>query len=162
MGQRLKCKVTLPDPAATEQFAQQLAAALPADAAGWVVLLQGELGAGKSSIARAMLHALGHTGTVPSPTYTLVEPYSLSHYSVYHVDLYRIATGDELEFLGWSDLHDGLMLIEWPERVVGLEQDADIKVALSYSGDGREVELSALSDRGQAILSAIDPGSVIS
>ena len=97
MGQRLKCKVTLPDPAATEQFAQQLAAALPENAAGWVVLLQGELGAGKSSIARAMLHALGHTGTVPSPTYTLVEPYRLSHYSVYHVDLYRIATGDELD-----------------------------------------------------------------
>jgi tRNA threonylcarbamoyladenosine biosynthesis protein TsaE len=81
---------------------------------------------------------------------------------VYHVDLYRIATGDELEFLGWSDLHDGLMLIEWPERVAGLEQDADIKVALSYSGDGREVELSALSDRGQVVLSTIDPGSALS
>jgi len=162
LGQRLKLKITLPDPAATEQFAQHLAAALPEEAAGWVVLLQGDLGAGKSSIARAMLHALGHTGTVPSPTYTLVEPYRLTRYSVYHIDLYRIATGDELEFLGWSDLHDGLMLIEWPERVTGLEQDADIKVALSYSGDGREVELSALSDRGRAILSVIEAGSALS
>jgi tRNA threonylcarbamoyladenosine biosynthesis protein TsaE len=154
--------IDLPDPAATEQFAQQLAAALPQDATGWKILLQGELGAGKSSVARAMLHALGHTGTVPSPTYTLVEPYKLAQYSAYHVDLYRVASGDELEFLGWSELHDGLMLVEWPERVTGLAQNADIKVALSYAGDARKVELFALSDRGQAVLSTIDPGSVIS
>lgn len=162
MGQPLNIKVRLPDPAATGHFAQQLAAALPEDAAGWTILLQGELGAGKSSVARAMLHALGHTGTVPSPTYTLVEPYRLAHYSVYHIDLYRIATGDELEFLGWSDMHDGLMLIEWPERVPGLAQDADLRVALSYAGDGRAVKLSALSDRGQAILPSIKSGSVLS
>ena len=162
MGQPLKLKIELPNPAATEQFAQQLAAALPGDATGWMILLQGELGAGKSSVARAMLHALGHKGTVPSPTYTLVEPYRLAHYSVYHIDLYRIATGDELEFLGWSDLHDGLMLIEWPERVPGLERDADLRVALSYAGKGRAVELSALSDRGQAILPSIKSGSVLS
>ena len=162
MGQRLNLQVTLPNPAATEQFAQQLAAALPENAAGWMILLQGELGAGKSSIARAMLHALGHTGTVPSPTYTLVEPYKLAQYSVYHIDLYRVATGDELEFLGWSDLHDGLMLVEWPERVPGLEQDADVKIALSYAGDGRDLQLSALSDRGQDLLSGIKSSSVIS
>jgi tRNA threonylcarbamoyladenosine biosynthesis protein TsaE len=152
--------IDLPDPAATEQFAQQLAAALPQDATGWKILLQGELGAGKSSVARAMLHALGYTGTVPSPTYTLVEPYKLARYSVYHVDLYRVASGEELEFLGWSELHDGLILVEWPERVAGLAKNADIRVALSYAGDAREVELFALSDRGQAILSAINPGSV--
>lgn len=162
MGQPLNIKVELPDPDATAQFAQQLAAALPQDAAGWTILLQGELGAGKSSVARAMLHALGHKGAVPSPTYTLVEPYKLVNYSVYHIDLYRIATGDELEFLGWSDLQDGLMLIEWPERVPGLEQDADLKAVLSYAGDGRAVELSALSDRGQDILPSIKSGSVFS
>ncbi len=152
--------IDLPDPTATEQFAQQLAAALPQDATGWKILLQGELGAGKSSVARAMLHALGYTGTVPSPTYTLVEPYKLARYSVYHVDLYRVASGEELEFLGWSELHDGLILVEWPERVAGLAKKADIRGALSYAGEGREVELFALSDRGQAILSAINPGSV--
>lgn len=161
MGQPLKVIIELPNPAATEQFAQQLAAALPGNAAGWMILLQGELGAGKSSVARAMLHALGHVGTVPSPTYTLVEPYRLAQYSVYHIDLYRIASGDELEFLGWSDLHDGLMLVEWPERVTGLEKDADLRVALSYTGDGRTVELSALSDRGQDIFPSISPGSVL-
>jgi len=158
LGQRLN--INLPDPAATEQFAQQLAAALPADAAGWMILLQGELGAGKSSIARAMLHALGHTGTVPSPTYTLVEPYRLARYSVYHIDLYRVVSGDELEFLGWSDLHDGLLLIEWPERVPALATDADLRLALRYAGEGRAVELSALSDRGQAVLTAVRQGSV--
>ena len=162
MGQPLKLKIELPNAAATEQFAQQLAAALPGYAAGWMILLQGELGSGKSSVARAMLHALGHTGTVPSPTYTLVEPYKLAQYTVYHIDLYRIVSGDELEFLGWSDLHDGLMLVEWPERAAGLEKDADIRVALSYAGDGRAVELSALSARGHAMLSTISPGSVLS
>jgi tRNA threonylcarbamoyladenosine biosynthesis protein TsaE len=70
----------LPDPETTESLASALAAALPADAGGWTILLQGELGAGKSTFARAMLHALGHEGTVPSPTYTLVEPYALPAY----------------------------------------------------------------------------------
>ena len=158
MGQPLN--ITLPNPAATERFAQQLAVALPEDAAGWVILLQGDLGTGKSSIARAMLQALGHKGTVPSPTYTLVEPYQLARYPLYHVDLYRIASSDELEFLGWSDLRDGLMLIEWPERVAGLEQDADIRVALSYGAQGRDLRLSALSERGQGILPHLNPGSV--
>jgi len=161
LGQRLKVKAKLANLAATEQFAQQLAAALPEDAAGWIILLQGELGAGKSSVARAMLRALGHTGTVPSPTYTLVEPYQLAQCSIYHIDLYRISSGDELEFLGWSDLHDGLILIEWPERVPGLEQDADVKVALDYAGDGREVELTALSDRGQGFLARMNSGSFL-
>ena len=154
--------VRLPDAASTEQLAARIADALPVDLAGWMMLLQGELGAGKSTFARAMLHSMGFSGVVPSPTYTLVEPYKLANYSVYHIDLYRIVSGDELEFLGWSDLHDGLMLVEWPERVAGLEKDADVRVALSYAGDGRVVELSALSDRGQAILSGISPGSVLS
>ena len=77
MGQSL----ILPDPETTESLASALAASLPADAGGWMILLQGELGAGKSTFARAMLHALGHEGLVPSPTYTLVEPYNLPELS---------------------------------------------------------------------------------
>jgi tRNA threonylcarbamoyladenosine biosynthesis protein TsaE len=146
----------LSDPAATESLAAALAAALPADAGGWTILLQGELGAGKSTFARAILHALGHQGVVPSPTYTLVEPYELPNYSAYHIDLYRIESADELEFLGWSDMQDGLKLIEWPERAPPLLEVADIGVELSYEGEGRAAVLKGLSERGQAVLASLE------
>ena len=152
MGQSL----ILPDPAATESLAAALAAALPANAGGWAILLQGELGAGKSTFARAMLHALGHEGVVPSPTYTLVEPYTLPNYPAYHIDLYRIESADELEFLGWSDLQDGLKLIEWPERATPTTAAADIKVELAYEGEGRATTLSGLSERGTAVLASLE------
>ncbi len=151
MGQSLN----LPNPDATDSFARELVAALPADAGGWTVLLQGELGAGKSTLARAMLHALGHEGLVPSPTYTLVEPYTLPNFTVYHVDLYRIAKASELEFLGWSDLQEGLILVEWPERAPQLEREADIRIELRYAGEGRVAELTGLSDRGVAVVAAL-------
>ena len=124
---------------------------------GWTILLQGELGAGKSTLARAILHALGHSGTVPSPTYTLVEPYDLSRYPVYHIDLYRISSSEELEFLGWSDLQSGLILVEWPERVPGLSESADIRIELSYLGEGRAARLTGLSERGLAVLNKVLP-----
>ena len=95
-------RVHLPDAAATDALATRLHAVLPADTAGWTLLLEGELGAGKSTFARALILAMGHDGPVPSPTYTLVEPYQLSGRTIYHVDLYRIADEDELRYLGWS------------------------------------------------------------
>ncbi len=147
MGQSL----ILPDAEATESLARTLAAALPADAGGWAILLKGELGAGKSTFARAMLHALGYQGAVPSPTYTLVEPYALPNFSVYHIDLYRIESSDELEYLAWSDLQDGLRLVEWPERAPQLEQQGDIRIELRYEGTGRAAELTGLSERGAAV-----------
>ncbi len=138
----------LADPAATEQLAGRLLRALPADTAGWTVLLDGELGAGKSTFARALIKALGHTGPVPSPTYTLVEPYRISDRIIYHVDLYRIAGDDELRYLGWTELDDGLRLVEWPERAPGLLQQADLRLSLSYDGDGRRAEFHGISERG--------------
>ncbi len=152
MGQSL----ILPDAEATESLAAALAAALPADAGGWAILLKGELGAGKSTFARAMLHMLGHEGVVPSPTYTLVEPYTVPGCIVYHIDLYRINGEGELEFLGWSDLQDGLRLIEWPERAPQLGNEADIRVELRYEGEGRAAELTGLSERGTAVVAALD------
>jgi tRNA threonylcarbamoyladenosine biosynthesis protein TsaE len=146
----------LADETATERLAGTLAAALPEDPAGLMILLEGELGAGKSTLARGMLRALGHEGAVPSPTYTLVEPYSFPDFSVYHIDLYRIASADELEFLGWSDLDDGVRLIEWPERVPDLSSQADLRVTLQYDGAGRVATLAALSERGQALLAGTD------
>jgi tRNA threonylcarbamoyladenosine biosynthesis protein TsaE len=146
----------LPDPESTESLAAALVAALPADAGGWTILLLGELGAGKSTFARAMLRSLGHEGLVPSPTYTLVEPYTLPGYSVYHIDLYRVTSADELEFLGWSDLQDGLKLVEWPERAPRLLTLADIQIELRYEGCGRAADLQGLSERGSKVLAGVD------
>jgi tRNA threonylcarbamoyladenosine biosynthesis protein TsaE len=149
--------VELPDPDATAGLAAGIAAALPKEPRGWNILLQGELGSGKSTLARAMLRCLGHSGTVPSPTYTLVEPYDLGQFVAYHIDLYRIADPEELEFLGWSDMNDGLRLIEWPERAPALEELGDLLVSLEYSGEGRRAKLTGLSERGTGLVALLDP-----
>jgi tRNA threonylcarbamoyladenosine biosynthesis protein TsaE len=145
----------LTDAAATEKLGRDLAALLPADPSGWVILLRGELGAGKSTLARSMIHALGHAGSVPSPTYTLVEPYQIGEKTIYHVDLYRIRDASELEFLGWSDLRDGLLLVEWPERVEGLAGQGDVLIDLRYQGEGRNARISGISERGRHMLEAV-------
>ncbi|MDH3440447.1 MAG: tRNA (adenosine(37)-N6)-threonylcarbamoyltransferase complex ATPase subunit type 1 TsaE [Gammaproteobacteria bacterium] len=129
---------------------------MPAQPAGWLVVLQGDLGAGKSTLARAMLRELGHTGAVPSPTYTLVEPYEIDSRSIYHIDLYRIASPDELEYLGWDDLWDGLRIVEWPERIPGLEAEADLHIRLDYAGASRTAELRAVSARASPVLQGMD------
>lgn len=146
---------SLPEPAATVAFGRMLAAALPDNYRGWLILLQGQLGAGKSTLARALLSALGHDGLVPSPTYTLVEPYELPRGNVYHVDLYRISTVDELHFLGFDELREGLMLVEWPERVPDLVDDADLLVQLAYDGDGRRADITACSERAAALVRSL-------
>jgi tRNA threonylcarbamoyladenosine biosynthesis protein TsaE len=150
----LNAVLELPHAPATEALGRRLASRLPLDTRGWMILLQGELGSGKSTLARAMLRGLGHEDAVPSPTYTLVEPYEIGGRVVYHVDLYRLSDDRELAFLGWDDLDDGLMLVEWPERVISLAGRADLRVTLRYSGSGRVAELEALSARGAALLGA--------
>jgi tRNA threonylcarbamoyladenosine biosynthesis protein TsaE len=138
----------LADPAATDAFARQILSFLPADTSGWTVLLEGELGAGKSTFARALIIAMGHTGPVPSPTYTLVEPYQLSDRTIYHIDLYRISSGEELRYLGWAEFDDGLRLVEWPDRLPGLAEQADLRITLTYEGEGRRADIEGLSERG--------------
>ena len=155
MGQSGTVSIALEDSAATAELAARLAAGLPADTSGWLILLQGELGSGKSTLARAMLHALGHNAAVPSPTYTLVEPYHLPDRDVFHVDLYRISDVDELTFLGWDDLRDGLLLVEWPERAAHLASEADLLIELDYQGQGRSARISALSERGTMLLDSV-------
>jgi len=144
-------KVFLEDEAATTAFAERFAAVLPSETAGLTVLLEGELGAGKSTFARGLIRALGHDGPVPSPTYTLVEPYQLTSVTVYHVDLYRVTSEEELRFLGWNELDGGLRLVEWPEKAPELAEAADIRLAMSYAGDGRDVAIQAISEIGAKI-----------
>jgi tRNA threonylcarbamoyladenosine biosynthesis protein TsaE len=144
-----QARLDLPDAKATIRLGTALADSLPRNAAGWTVLLDGELGAGKSTLARAFLHGRGHRGPVPSPTYTLVEPYELPGLDVFHIDLYRIASEDELRYLGFNELETGLRLVEWPARAPGLASIADLEVRLDYAGSGREATLVALSERAE-------------
>ncbi|HEX2138540.1 MAG TPA: tRNA (adenosine(37)-N6)-threonylcarbamoyltransferase complex ATPase subunit type 1 TsaE [Woeseiaceae bacterium] len=152
MAESLTATLDLPDARATEALGQQLARHLPEDTRGFMILLEGELGSGKSTLARAMLRALGHRGPVPSPTYTLVEPYTIGGRTVYHVDLYRLTDGGELPYLGWTEMDDGLMLVEWPERAPSLAARGDLIVRLRYLGTGRAAEVVAQSPRGRALL----------
>ncbi len=145
----------LPDERATIELAGRLGAALPDSLAGWTVLLAGELGAGKSTFARALIRMLGHSGPVPSPTYTLVEPYRVPRGPIYHVDLYRVTNDDELRYLGWNELDDGLRLVEWPERAPGLTDQADLQLTLTYSGAGRKARFLALSEKGHRLTATL-------
>lgn len=142
----------LPDDAATGAFATDLATALPESIGGLTLLLRGELGAGKSTFARALIRALGHSGPVPSPTYTLVEPYELPAGSVYHIDLYRVADEEELRYLGWTELDEGLRIVEWPDRAPGIAAEADLLLTLDYHEPGRQADLEGLSAAGAEIL----------
>ena len=146
----------LADEAATIAFGHEILDALPENLAGWTLLLTGELGAGKSTFARAFIKAAGHSGAVPSPTYTLVEPYDLPRGHIYHVDLYRVSSEDELRYLGWNELDNGCRLVEWPDRAPGLTSQADLSVTLCYEGDGRSVEIAALSPRAHEVPVSLD------
>lgn len=129
----------LPDAAATDALGALLAQTQPANA---IVHLQGDLGAGKSTLARAWLRALGVAGAIRSPTYTLVEHYPLSGGGkALHLDLYRIAGAGELEFLALDDAAATLWLVEWPERAAGALPDADLRVELAVAGEGRTARL---------------------
>jgi tRNA threonylcarbamoyladenosine biosynthesis protein TsaE len=139
----------LDGPAATERLGALMAATAPVPA---VVHLQGELGAGKSTLARAWLRALGVAGAIRSPTYTLVERYPLPLGEALHLDLYRIGDAAELDFLGLDEAEVFLWLVEWPERGGRGLPSPDLVVALAMEGAGRRAELSAGSQAGDAWL----------
>jgi tRNA threonylcarbamoyladenosine biosynthesis protein TsaE len=118
---------------------------------GGVILLEGDLGAGKTTFARALLAALGVGERIKSPTYSLIESYALTDLRVHHLDLYRIADAEELEWLGLPDLLEStsLLLVEWPERGKGALPPADLIIRLDHAGDVRDVETTAVSAKGQ-------------
>lgn len=143
----------LADESASKALGAELARALQdLGSRRFLILLQGELGAGKSTLARGFLRSLGHRGAVPSPTYTLVEPYEFSTFTVYHLDLYRLADADELEFLGIREILDAVALVEWPGRCPSLFSKADLVIDLSRKAEGREAHFSAQSEPGQQLL----------
>ena len=121
---------------------------------GEVIYLKGELGTGKTTLVRGALNKLGFVGNVKSPTYTIVEPYSIDNHVVYHFDLYRLNDPEELESLGIRDYCDGqsICFFEWPEKGENLTPNADINLLLSYTKEGRNVELTATTEIGKSIL----------
>jgi len=148
----LPLKLSLPDTAATEALGRSLADAMPATAAyGAVLYLEGELGTGKTTTVRSLLHTVGVTGKVRSPTYTLIDTYELPSLTCVHIDLYRVQSATQVEELGIRDLAGPgcLMLIEWPDRGTGAIPDADLVLALGYADDGRHVSVRAHSAFGR-------------
>jgi tRNA threonylcarbamoyladenosine biosynthesis protein TsaE len=144
-------RLGLADADATEAAGAALGLAL--SAGDCVVYLHGDLGAGKTTLVRGLLRALGHPGRVPSPTYTLVEPYELGALSLKHLDLYRIADPEELAYLGIRDM-TGVVLIEWPERGTHFLPGPDLECRLTVAAPGRVLEAQGKTAKGREALVA--------
>ncbi len=131
----------LPDEAATLAFGARLAARLKG---GELIFLEGDLGAGKTTLVRGILRALGHAGPVKSPTYTLIEPYEFEGWRINHLDLYRIVDPQELTYIGLDELmaERAVTLVEWPERAPAAFRPPDLRLRLCVDGDGRSVQLT--------------------
>ncbi|MBK1719401.1 tRNA (adenosine(37)-N6)-threonylcarbamoyltransferase complex ATPase subunit type 1 TsaE [Thiocystis violacea] len=144
----------LPTEEAQIAFGEQLACALKPPC---VIFLEGDLGTGKTTLARGILRGLGHQGAVRSPTYTLIEPYELARAHLYHFDLYRLDDPEELEYLGLRDLlgREAIWLLEWPERGAGLLPKADLLIRMFYQAEGRSLSLTPVTSRGETILAEI-------
>jgi tRNA threonylcarbamoyladenosine biosynthesis protein TsaE len=129
---------------ADDDATEALGAALAERVNNGVVWLQGDLGAGKTTLVRGWLRALGHVGAVKSPTYTIVEPYRVDDRPIYHFDLYRLADAEELEMIGGRDYFDenALCLVEWPQRAGAALPKPTLVVTLTPSAGGREATLN--------------------
>jgi len=125
---------------------------------GAIFFLEGDLGVGKTTLVRGILRGFGHRGAVKSPTYTLVEQYDLSGQNIYHFDLYRLASPEELEYMGGRDYFqaDTVSFIEWPMNAEGFLPQSDITVSISYQGfDQRNMKITAETETGQKMLTAL-------
>jgi tRNA threonylcarbamoyladenosine biosynthesis protein TsaE len=143
-------QIDLADESATLALGARLAQALLAAGRG-VVFLHGDLGAGKTTLARGLLRAAGVGGTLRSPTYTLMEPYTAAGQAFLHLDLYRLADPAEVEQLGLRDypVESTVWLVEWPQRGAGFLPQADLHVHLAPRGEGRVAALKAVATAGR-------------
>lgn len=146
--------IELPDEAATQAWGAALAAGIQP---GLTIYLEGDLGAGKTTLSRALIRALGHAGPVKSPTYALVEVYVISSLYLYHFDFYRFESPEEFLDAGFDEYFNAasVCLVEWPDRAAGCLPAADLRLCLRHAGDaGRRLEAVAFTERGQACLNA--------
>lgn len=165
-----QASLLLPDEFATEALAQRLAPLVcdrtdatqpPGPNAGGRIHLRGDLGAGKTSFARALLRASGISGRIKSPSYALLESYKVFNLYLYHLDFYRFSDTREWLDAGFREIlrDDAVVLIEWPERAASLLSPPDLEISLEYLNDGRRADLSAHTARGLKWLNAIlSPG----
>ena len=144
-------KMHLPDEAATRALGARLARVIEP---GLFVSLNGDLGSGKTTFVRGMLRGLGHQGRVKSPTYTLVELYTISRLNLYHFDFYRFRDPREWRDAGFSEYFSNasVCLVEWPEKAAGLLPVADLALAFEFAADGRDLEIHAGTESGKACL----------
>ena len=147
----MSLRIELPDEAATLALGGRLGRAL---APGLSVWLRGDLGAGKTTLARGVLRQLGYVGKVKSPTYTLVELYAISRFNLYHFDLYRFADPDEWHEAGFRDYFNAasVCLVEWPERAGGHLPPPDLRIDLEILDDGRIARIEAMTEEGRACI----------
>jgi tRNA threonylcarbamoyladenosine biosynthesis protein TsaE len=156
--------IDLADTAATEALGARLASVLRP---GLTVFLEGDLGAGKTTLVRGLLRALGHVGKVKSPTFTLLESYAISslNFPLYHFDFYRFTDPGEFieagldEYFGQRGDTGGACLVEWPDKADGYLPVPDLRIELAIVGDARGARLSACSDGGRSCLKRVRDGA---
>lgn len=121
------------------------------------IYLDGDLGTGKTTLARGLIRALGHEGAVKSPTFTLVEPYQVAARNIYHFDLYRLSDPEELEYMGLRDyfVPESLCLVEWPDKGGMMLPEADLRLKLVHDGTSRDVMVSAGTAAGELMLKSL-------
>jgi tRNA threonylcarbamoyladenosine biosynthesis protein TsaE len=143
-------QILLEDEQKMQVFGKKIAQVIGQINAPLLILLNGDLGAGKTTLSRGILNGLGHRGSVKSPTYTLVEPYDLEIGKVFHFDLYRLVDPEELYDIGFNDYltESQLCMIEWPDKGGSLLPKADISLQINSNGTGRQVILTAQTSLG--------------
>ncbi len=126
---------------------------------GGIIALRGNLGSGKTTLVRGALESLGVSSGVRSPTYTLIEYYEFDQLCIAHLDLYRLADGEELEYLGYRDYLDSttVCFIEWPERAEGYLTGIGLEIDIDYDVDGRLLEFKSSDDWGRCLVAAVIP-----